>query len=156
MIRSQGKILTGKMNNQGITETGLRNGAAFGLPFQVGMHPENQLMVDSTGAGKETEHMARKSRYMGYAKELQKLSKRTEKNVKRTAMTAKISEQASARMSVERSSVASIKTSTKISEETTSKLTAQTSSRESVLHKLKSLKGKEFHMTIPVAESTDA
>ena len=117
MIRSQGKILTGKMNNHSITETGLWNEAAFGLPFPVGMHPENQLMADSAGAGKETEHMAMKSRYMGYAKELQKLSRKTETTVTRTT---------------------------------------KTSSKESVLNKLKSLKGKEFHMTIPITESTDA
>ena len=58
--------------------------------------------------------MAVKSRYMGYMKELQKISPKT------------------------------------------GKTEARRSTKESVLDRLKSLKGKEFHMTIPVKENADA
>lgn len=61
--------------------------------------------------------MAVKSRYMGYMKELQKISHRTEMQATKTY--------------------------------------TKTSSKESVLDRLKSLKGKEFHMTIPVKENDD-
>lgn len=54
--------------------------------------------------------MARKSRYVGYMKEIQQISRKGNK----------------------------------------------TSTKESVLNRLKYLKGKEFHMTIPVKEDTDA
>ena len=66
--------------------------------------------------------MAVKSRYMGYMKGLQKISKKTE-------MTA-----------------------TQIY----TRASAKASTKESVLDRLKSLKGKEFHMTIPVKENADA
>ena len=70
--------------------------------------------------------MAVKSRYMGYMKGLQKISQKTE-------MSA-----------------------TQIYAMTSKKASAKPSTKESVLDRLKSLKGKEFHMTIPVKENADA
>lgn len=70
--------------------------------------------------------MAVKSRYMGYMKGLQKISQKTE--MAATQIYAMTSKRASAKASI----------------------------KESVLDRLKSLKGKEFHMTIPVKENADA
>ena len=40
--------------------------------------------------------------------------------------------------------------------QTYTRASTKTSTKESVLDRLKSLKGKEFHMTIPVKENADA
>lgn len=42
------------------------------------------------------------------------------------------------------------------SEMAATKIYTKASTKESVLDRLKSLKGKEFHMTIPVKENADA